>query len=161
VATAYIVDRNGDIAQMFDPARSAYHLGLRDTQANDLRSIAIEIVNWGPLVARDGEFWAWPGNFAQTKVPKDSVFDNRLQYRGHRFWHSYTPEQIEAVAELTKQLLSQFEIPNTLHATLEFQPASWRNSFQGIASHHNFRADKFDTGPAFPFTNFQKLISTP
>ncbi len=51
VGTAFIIDRDGTIYQVFDPKYWAFHLGL--TTSNNLitnkSSIGIEIANWGAL----------------------------------------------------------------------------------------------------------------
>lgn len=50
VATAYIIDRDGIIYEVFDPAHWAYHLGLKGAAgAHDKRSIGIELASEGGL----------------------------------------------------------------------------------------------------------------
>jgi LysM repeat protein len=50
VATAYIVDTDGTIYELFDPSCWAYHLGVKGTKGlHDKRSVGIEIANVGPL----------------------------------------------------------------------------------------------------------------
>ncbi len=48
VATAYVIDPDGTIYELFDPAHWAWHLGAGGRKQNS-RSIAIELANVGPL----------------------------------------------------------------------------------------------------------------
>ena len=51
-------------------------------------------------------------------------------------------------------LRQRFAIPKRLPALAQrtvADPAGYFKDFSGIASHQNFRADKFDVGPAFPW----------
>lgn len=163
VATAYIVDRNGVVFEVFDPKYSAFHLGLKDTQANDYRSIGIELVNWGPLSeSQPGGFhFAWPENYSRVKIQMDEVFGPLNQtspYRGYRYWHQFSEEQVVATAKLCKYLMNRFGIVNDVCESLEALNQGWRNTFTGIAAHHNFRSDKFDVGPAFPYQIFKENL---
>ena len=46
IATAYIVERDGTIFEVFDPRHWAFHLGLKGSQGQvDRRSIGIEIAS--------------------------------------------------------------------------------------------------------------------
>jgi N-acetyl-anhydromuramyl-L-alanine amidase AmpD len=163
VATAYIVERNGTVFEVFDPKYSAFHLGLEDTQANDYRSIGIELVNWGYLSDpfSEGFHFAWPENFKRVKVPGNEVLDvfktsNPVTYRGWRYFQTYTTEQVVATAQLCKYLCNRFGIAYEVHESLEFLNSTWRNSYSGVAAHHNFRRSKTDVGPAFPYKLFKE-----
>ena len=49
IATAYLVDTDGAIYEVFDPAFWAFHLGLQGTKGkHDKRSIGIEIATSVP-----------------------------------------------------------------------------------------------------------------
>lgn len=158
VATAYVVERNGRIYEMFPPDCWAYHLGMRVRNPghyNDRRSIGIEIVNPGPLrldpEGGDTLNW-WPGNFRQPwcHVSERDKYVRR-EYRGFKYYASYTREQETAVRQLVGWLCSRFSIP------LVLPDRSQRDAcdpdvfcrFRGVAAHHNFRSDKVDVGPAW------------
>src|SRR5205085_11648841 len=49
IGTAYIVDRDGTIYEVFPPECSAYHLGLKTTRELHKRSVGIEIASEGAL----------------------------------------------------------------------------------------------------------------
>ncbi|GIU80878.1 MAG: hypothetical protein KatS3mg005_4116 [Bryobacteraceae bacterium] len=158
IATAYVVDRDGRIYEMFPPECWAYHLGMRVRNPghyNDRRSIGIEIVNPGPLrpdpEGGDTLNW-WPDNFRRPwcRISEKEKYVRR-EYRGFRFYASYTAEQETAVRQLVAWLCRRFAIPRLL------PPAAQRGvcdpdvfcRFRGIAAHQNFRADKLDVGPAW------------
>jgi len=158
VATAYVIERNGRIYEMFPPDCWAYHLGMRVRNPghyNDRRSIGIEIVNPGPLrpdpEGGDTLNW-WPGNFrkAWCMASETDKFVQR-EFRGFKYYATYTPEQEQAVRQLTDWLCQRFGIPRVLPPVAQrgvCDPDSFCK-FQGIATHHNFRPDKLDVGPAW------------
>jgi len=58
------------------------------------------------------------------------------------------------LSPLVQMLRQRFVIPKRLPAAAQrtvADPAGYFKDFSGIASHQNFRADKFDVGPAFPW----------
>lgn len=158
VATAYVVERNGRIFELFPPDCWAYHLGMKVRNPghyNDRRSIGIEIVNPGPLrpdpEGGDTLNW-WPDNFRKPwcLVAEEEKYVRR-EYRGYKYYASYTPAQEAAVRQLVDWLCSRFGIPRLLPRVAQreaFDPDAFCK-FRGIASHQNFRPDKLDVGPAW------------
>ena len=163
IATAYVVDMDGTIYEFFPPEMWAYHLGLNQIQnpnwQQDKRSIGIEIVNPGQLVERNGAMFWYPNNF-RTKwcdVKETSKYvrgsfpakDPRSTFKAYV---AFTEKQMAAVAELTNYLCERFKIPKVIPPPEErmvlWNPEKIR-SYKGVAAHQNFRADKFDVGPAF------------
>lgn len=170
IATAYVVERDGRIFEMFPPDCWAYHLGMRERNPghfNDRRSIGIEIVNPGPLrpdpEGGDSMNW-WPNNFRQPWcLASETGKYVRRDYRGHKYFATYTPEQVAAVGELVHRLCRRFEIPLALprpSQRLVCDPA-WFCKFRGIAAHHNFRPDKFDVGPAWDWESLLTAAQQP
>lgn len=161
VATAYIVDLNGAIYEIFDPKYWAYHLGIRGVaNANwkhDRRSIGIEIVNVGPLRPDpknpDQLNW-WPpsGEYkAAWCTRRDTTRYVQEPYRGFDYFASFPQVQMASLKELVGSLCQTFNIPVKIPAhprRTEFNPAFFA-AYQGIAAHQNFRDDKVDIGPAF------------
>ena len=72
-------------------------------------------------------------------------------YRGLPYFAAFPRKQVQSVVALTHYLTQIFGIPRRL------PPASRRGDFdlnfystyQGVASHQNFRDDKTDIGPAW------------
>lgn len=156
IATSYLVGTNGSIYQLFDPSHWAYHLGIMGSGGtHDRRSIGIEIVNVGPL-KRAGEngtvlYW-W---LKDWKTRWCHLNDNskylESTYRGIDYFATYPEEQMAAVVELVHHLCDRFDIPREIPPTDRQQEfdATYFNTFEGVASHQNFRKDKWDVGPAF------------
>ncbi|HNY41924.1 MAG TPA: N-acetylmuramoyl-L-alanine amidase [Bryobacteraceae bacterium] len=163
VATAYILDIDGTVFETFDPSCWAYHLGIKGAASanhcHDKRSIGIEIANVGPLkpnAAGDLCWWPPQNRFGRKLCSLD---DRHLYvktaFRGFEYYASYTEAQIQALSPLIEMLRRRFNIPAQLPEpghVLTADPAGYFKDFRGIAGHQNFRADKLDVGPAFPWT---------
>jgi N-acetyl-anhydromuramyl-L-alanine amidase AmpD len=157
VATSYIVDLDGTIYELFDPRYWAFHLGIRGAASqnfrHDQRSVGIEVVNAGPLRARDGVLYWWPNDFRTRWCGLDETGRYvKKSYRGFDYYAPYTPAQASALAPLVDYLRGRFSIPKRLPAKARREQedaAGYFRDFRGVAAHQNFRSDKFDIGPAF------------
>jgi N-acetyl-anhydromuramyl-L-alanine amidase AmpD len=164
VATAYLVDSDGKIYEVFPPSRWAAHLGVKGTNhLHDRRSIGIEIANVGPLVPAADDRGAlnwWPPkskNHPEFTTKFCSV-DDRDRYvesafRGKSHFASFPNVQVDAVASLVRHVCDRFAIPRVLpplpqRFTCDVGAFA---SFKGVCTHANFRQDKWDIGPAFPW----------
>lgn len=155
ISAPYIVELDGTIRETYDPRCWSYHLGVRGAAsrswANDKRSIAIELVNVGPLRFRDGRLYWWPGDYgARYCDASESGRYGRMSYRGADYFALFPEPQYRALGELLAWLCSSFGIarkvaPEERRSAID---AEWFGGFQGIAGHFNFRSDKFDPGPA-------------
>ncbi|MCZ2152583.1 MAG: N-acetylmuramoyl-L-alanine amidase [Bryobacterales bacterium] len=155
IATAYGVDPDGSIVEFFPPECWAFHLGIKGTHQHDQRSIGIEIANVGPLKPdprnASGLNW-WPNNwgarycnFAEAERYREATF------RGIRYFAAMPEIQQRAVGDLVRELCDRFSIPREASPGArsgEFDPQAFA-SYQGVATHSNFRRDKWDVGPAF------------
>ena len=144
IATAYIVERDGTVYEVFSPESWAFHLGLKGPRGEvDKRSIGIEIASEGPLEKQaDGSFRAFGREF------NGEVFDHGSPWRGYRHFAQYTPAAVQAVCELVAELLERFKIPRrTTRGHAEYSPAL--RDFQGVLTHCQLRADKSDCHPGF------------
>lgn len=168
VSTAFVVDTNATVFQVFAPKYWAYHLGIegRDSQQwkHDKRSVGIEIANVGPLVERKGWLYWWPPamRFEQPycALHEKAKYVKVDRFRGYSYFATFTAEQVRAVAATCKWLNSFYGVSLVLppverrtHTDLEFF-----SEFQGIASHQNFRRDKCDIGPAWDWDLFQREL---
>ena len=159
VSTAYVVDPDGTIYQMFDPRFWGYALGMTEVDlawANDKRAIEIEIANVGPLkLSADGKSlnWWWPANFTTRYcgIEETSKYV-KSDYRGYGYYAAFPQPQVDAVYDLTQATFTRFSIPARLPPPEKFYAYDpmFFTSFKGIASHQNFRRDKCDIGPAWP-----------
>ncbi|OAI14540.1 hypothetical protein A1507_15315 [Methylomonas koyamae] len=168
IGAAYLVDVDGTVYEVFDPAQWAYHLGVQGSGGrHDKRSIAIEIANVGPLrpAADNPDIlnW-WPPKRGET-APFGTKYCELNQtekyrkhsYRGEHYFASFPAAQTESIRRLLEDLCARFDIPRTLPPTakqFERDPDFFQN-YSGIASHVNFRQDKWDIGPAFDWPALQ------
>jgi N-acetyl-anhydromuramyl-L-alanine amidase AmpD len=155
VATAFIVDVDGTIYETFPPAKWAHHLGVKGGTAQDKRSIGVELANVGPLKVSltDPQIlnW-WPSGFGKAWCRlEETARYVKATYRGADFFASFPEAQTRAAAQLVHRLCDEFSIPRALPPKSKRMEhdAAFFSSFQGVAAHHNFRSDKWDTGPAF------------
>lgn len=162
IATAYIVDVDGTVYETFDPSYWAYHLGIKGAASlshhHDKRSIGIEIANVGPLKPNAAGDLCWwpPQNRFERKwcSPSESDLYVKRAYRGFSHYASFPEAQVRSLSPLIQTLCRRFSIPARLPEPAQLSiasPSGYFRDFTGIASHQNFRADKLDVGPAFPW----------
>jgi len=162
IAAAYLVDVDGTVYEVFDPTRWAYHLGVKGFNGRlDQRSIAIEIANVGllrPATDKPEVLNWWPPRRGQTE-PFGTQYCDKSQtdkyvqtsYRGEQYFATFPPQQVQAIRLLLNDLCGRFAIPKTLPPKpKQFErDLDYFQDYSGIASHVNFRSDKWDIGPAF------------
>jgi N-acetyl-anhydromuramyl-L-alanine amidase AmpD len=156
VATAYIVDADGTVYEVFPPSAWAYHLGIKGGTAIERRSIGIEIANVGPLQPSAGDPNAlnwWPGDFGRKFCGRDETakyVEVREGYRGKQYFAAFPGAQIDAVSRLVADLCDRFGIARRLAGADARLACDLQRfaSYTGIATHVNFRHDKWDIGPA-------------
>jgi N-acetyl-anhydromuramyl-L-alanine amidase AmpD len=151
IATPYIIERTGDIYEVYDPKYWAYSLGVKGNTAIEKAAIPIEIVSYGNLTVatadnpakkvRKGDFVSYTG---RPISPAEVV---QLNFRGFKYYQKYTDAQIRALSELLPYLMDRFKIaPQTdLNGFWEYRsPATLT---PGIWSHTTVRKDKVDIFP--------------
>ena len=164
IATSYVVDVNGAIYEVFPPSMWACHLGVKGTNfVHDRRSIGIEIANVGPLQpdTNDPDILNWWPRKSKNHPDFSTLFCRRdeanryvkADFRGKAFFASFPDVQVDAVAALVRHLCERFAIPSTLPpAARRFNcDVSVFANYKGVCTHANFRQDKWDIGPAFPW----------
>jgi N-acetyl-anhydromuramyl-L-alanine amidase AmpD len=159
VATAYLVDTDGSVYETFNPKCWAYHLGIQGAASanhkHDKRSIGIEIANVGPLKEVNGNLNWWPKDFGAKWCTKQETSKYVARaYRGFSFYAAYPDAQLDSVSKLVRHLCAEYQIPFQLPPAAkraEFDMGHFAG-FSGVASHQNFRKDKFDVGPAFDWS---------
>lgn len=161
VATAYVVDLDGTIYEVFPPEKWAWHLGMtacNPQSANDRRSIGIEIVNVGPLrpdPSAPHQLNWWKDNYRTRYCGlEDKQRYVTAAFRGALYHAAFPPAQADSVRRLVDGLTRRFAVRRALPPPgkrMVFD-AAYFSKFQGIAAHHNFRLDKFDIGPAWDWS---------
>lgn len=147
---------DGEVVQAFPEGYWAYHLGEVNRQMH-FTSVGIEICNYGFLVEKRGGFYT---DYNQKVDPK-YVCDLGYKFRGYRFYHNYTDNQIESCRKLILYLKErdQFNIEKGLKDYLSrmeskdafgYFPEAAQGKVQGLLSHTNViteRGGKFDVYP--------------
>lgn len=172
VGTAYIVERDGRIFEVFPPECWGYHLGVKDA-AIERRSIGIELASEGPLkIVRDEDSGRQMLYAAATGKVMGGVGEllsqNRaahfpLGYRGYEWFDAYDEVQVRAVVRLVVWLCEKFGIPQRLPREAAMNGADLRRwyAFQGVLHHAMLRADKSDLHPGFPFDWLGRALHDP
>ena len=156
MATSYLVDPDGSIYELFDPAHWAFHLGIKGSNGrHDKRSIGIEIANVGPLKPAHNNperlNW-WPKDWGTRWCGRDESSKYvEAPYRGIDFFAAVPDAQLNMVAGLVLYLCERFDIPKRIPPSARRTECnlSHFSKFKGVAAHQNFRKDKWDVGPAF------------
>lgn len=164
VGTAYVIDRDGTIYEVFDPKTWAYHLGVYAKDGGDphdldeKQSIGIELVSAGQLYP-DGtgkmvQYPLYPNKAAKNVPNQAEIWDmGEAGWKGHRYFHSYTDKQVDSLIALTKHLAKEFKIniQKDLTKFWEFNTEVIKHKPEGLYSHSTVRKDKADIIPYPPF----------
>jgi N-acetyl-anhydromuramyl-L-alanine amidase AmpD len=139
VSTPYIIPRNGEIWELFNPIFWAYALGINSMWA-ERKTIHIEIASGGGLNKINGKFYTWFGK----EVPKSKVVTYKEKHRGYYHFEKYTDAQVDAVIFLIDFLSKKFDIEiNDVEKFWWFD----KDSNKSLISHTTVRKDKSDIHP--------------
>ena len=163
VATTYVIDGNsGGILQTYNPDYWSFHLGVKGTNGKlDKASIGIEICAFGPLVKKDGNYYAWPKDFS-TKVNSDFVYPLDEPFRGYSYFYKYSDKQLENLEKLLLFLVDKYQIKvqKSFDKTwFEYKQDVINNCLPGIWTHVNVRKDKSDSYPDDRLLNMLNRIA--
>ncbi|MCX6151102.1 MAG: N-acetylmuramoyl-L-alanine amidase [Ignavibacteriales bacterium] len=161
VGTAFIIDRDGTVYQMFDPAGWAYQFGLKwkdpDRIIFEKRFIGIELASEGGLLESGGNLYCFDTISPRTLKARTEVYDNGQAYRGYRYFDKYEPKQIDSVVQLVNQLTQTFNIEKKIPRNYTAFYGQQLKDFKGIIGHVNIREDKSDPLPDNSF--WQRVIN--
>lgn len=159
IGTAFVVERDGAVFEVFPPESWAYHLGVKGrdgSPAIDRRSVGIEIASEGGLVrdpARSGVHLHAFGVIAPRTEYQGEVYDHGTEWRGFRWFAAYSPAAVDAAALLVRHLVERFGIESkTPSDHLSYREELRR--FRGVLGHHHVRPEKSDLHPGFPWSRF-------
>jgi len=159
VAVAYVVDKDGIVFKLFEPKYWAYHIGRGSTVTHNKESIGIEVVNEGPLYKRDnGDYYWWVDkNYPGGRYKYEGVpFDIGFNWRGYRYFASYTSDQYKSVEILLNRLVHQFNIKKNFTNTFDYNKLYL--DYEGIVMHVNLRKDKTDLSKAYDIDRLNNYI---
>lgn len=130
VSAHYLIGANGNITQLVDESKRAWHAGKSSWKKNDQLnsySIGIEIVN--------------PGFSELDQEPCTENFEIWNKKNGQKvsgssyFWYSFTQDQIQSVITLCKDIINRYNIkPENILGHSDIAPGR-----------------KVDPGPLFPW----------
>ncbi len=154
VGTAYVIERDGTIYEVFDPKAWAFHLGVKgDSNIAETDSIGIEIVAGGHLNRlKNGKLAfmpLYPKEIGAKEIPGNEIIELQEEWRGYKFYHKYTDAQIESVVGLISHLVKEFgiSIQKDLKDFFEYSPEGPLSGKPGLYSHTTVRKDKDDIYP--------------
>lgn len=172
VSVPFVIARDGTIYQLFPSKDWSGHIGAGignagTGNAQDKVTIAIEIINYGYLVARRANLETIysrpkesPGRIdLYCPLTQTEAYQKLAQpFRGQQYYASYTQQQYESLIILLRFLTKKYNIPRQfLNESSRYQGTQEVLSFKGIVSHVNYRTSgKWDLGPAF---DWQQVIS--
>jgi N-acetyl-anhydromuramyl-L-alanine amidase AmpD len=141
----YMITKEGRVVDIIPPHTTSEFFGKEEV---DTKSIFIILENLGWLKRKPSlnTYVNWIGD-----IYKGEVF--RKKWRGHLFWASYTPEQLESCAELIVHLNRELgvELEYTGH-NVKIESV---DKFKGVVSRSNYNNFWTDISPAF---DFEELI---
>ena len=144
---------NGTVLRCFEDSYYAWHLGKVDRFMHK-HSVGIELCNFGWLVKKNNNYYT----YANTRVDPDQVIDLGYAFRGYRYWHKYSTEQISALRNLIVYITelhgisTYLGLQERLHhmspaEAFEYYDEAKYGEVKGILSHTSVRSDKFDIFP--------------
>lgn len=146
-----VVSRNGDIDQIVDFNKKAWHAGpsrYEGYRGLNNYSIGIEIVNIGWVKKLRGGNYKDPygQEFTYEGLMELGDFTRHAHSRvgsGDFAWQEYTQPQLYAVQKLTEALLTEYPTIHDIVSHEEIDTRGW----------------KTDPGPEFPMHRFKSLLS--
>ena len=99
---------DGVIVRAFPETKWAFHLGAKNTNGlYDKMSIGVEICSYGPLtLSKTGQYMT----YVNTPVPEDQVIQLPQPFRGFKYYHKYSDNQLESVRQLLIYLSTTYGI---------------------------------------------------
>lgn len=146
VSAHFHVSRDGVLTALVPLNRRAYHAGNSTWQGRrylNSCTIGIEIGNWGPLVKRDGLYYAWPRNFTKVVVPELLVYHGRHRnsYVTYEHWERFRAAQYAVLCPLLDCLITAFP------------------SIRWLLGHDDIAPGrKIDPGPAFEMGALRQMF---
>ena len=151
VGTAFIIDRDGTVFEVFDPAAWAFQFGLKWPMVKKLkfekRFIGIEIASEGALTESDGKLYCFDRVSDKTLKLRNETFDYGKDFRGYRYFDKYEDAQVDALVGLINELCTRFHIKKQVPDGLLDFYGDRLSDFQGIIGHSMVRKDKSDPLP--------------
>lgn len=155
VHTAFFIDRDGKIYQVFSSKYYAAHLGVPTSTFTKFKvnntvdslhkqSIAIELDSWGYLTLKGGKYYS----YANVEVKAENVVTYPNGFLGQKYYEKYYTPQLEAMKDLLIYLCDTYEISKEYQCDMWTVSANALAGKNGIYTHISYReTGKWDTHP--------------
>jgi hypothetical protein len=140
---------DGQILQAFPGTGYGWHLGKNGSQHMHTHSVGIEVCNFGYIL--DGK------TYAGTVADESQVVSLNEKFRGYKFWHRYSDEQLNSLKNLILYIADRdnidvrcglvSEVREHGAKGFEFNEDAYYGKVKGMWTHTNTRKDKFDMFP--------------
>ena len=158
VSTAFIINRRGNIYQLFLTDYWGLHIGAKSPHNNRAlheRSIGIELSSWGGLNNRNGQ---WISTIGNHTIPQENVELYPNGYFGFNAFERYTQLQISALEAVLLAIKMghpdiDFNYKENMFGVYNINTKKYELSIEaltgvsGIWSHTAYRRDKSDIHP--------------
>lgn len=168
VATHYIIDREGQIYQLYDLKYWGWHLGLSKNDFTSMRcpyrnldktSVGIELDCWGHLKkSANGKYYPTGKEGKTPPVTNVHEYCSDNKWRGHTIYEKYTAAQIGALKDLLHELCSQLSIPKKYNLDMWGASVNALKGTPGIWTHASYRKDKSDCHPQPELCEMLKML---
>ena len=177
VATQYVIGgtnvtgkeakNDGIVVECFPDNYLGWHLGKVGNFNISKFSGGVELCNFGYLTKKNGKFYT----YVNTEVKEEFVCDLGYEFRGYRYWHSYSDKQIESLRLLLshlKDIYPKMDLVNGLPKLLkdgvhpkdafEFNDDAYNAKQFGLWTHTNVRKGKSDCFPQLELVEMLKQL---
>jgi hypothetical protein len=149
--STYTIDKKGVIYEHFDPRYISTILG--DTGLDKISiTILLENMNWLYYDNGTDAYYNW----ANEKCLKSKSIIEK-EFRGYRYWDSYTIAQMKSLIKLCKYLCETYDIDKNVINNSFFMDII---NFEGILCRSNLDTSNRDVNPSFDFSKLEKGIKT-
>lgn len=138
----YTIDKNGKIYNHFTPDKYSFVV------PNE-KVITIFLENDGWLIKKKKHFYNWIGD-----IYKGDVYEQ--EWRGYKYWSTYSDEQIKVLKDLIDDMCSKYSISRNAvgHNTKLLDP----KIVKGILCRSNYYEEYTDLSPAFNFSTIKNKL---
>lgn len=144
VSTAIGITDDGTICRGYEEIFWSHHIGMKHVNnlIRNQQSIAVEICNWGNLTEKKGKLYSW----ANVEIPKEKAIE--LNYKGSKYYETYTDQEIKALKYWTLLNAMRFDIPIDYNEHDMWQVSKDAiNGKAGLFTHNSFLDYKTDVSP--------------
>lgn len=163
-------DHDGKLLQCIPEGGYGWHLGRNGSRYMHTHSVGIEVNNFGYLTkggykkktSSGKRIWVdkLPNayyTYAGTEAHESQIVELSEPFRGYKYWHRYSDEQIETLRKFILYIADRDnidirqglvrEVKKNGAKGFEFNKDAYYGKIKGMWTHTNTRKDKFDMFP--------------